>query len=85
MSVIWLAYDVNLQKKVAVKQFLKDCKESYERERRFIKALDNLDTNHFIKYYYSCRVGSTDFIAYELAESSLGKALYEMKGEFYNG
>jgi len=37
--VIWLAYDSNLQKKVAAKQFLKDCRESYERERRFVRAL----------------------------------------------
>jgi hypothetical protein len=48
--------------------------------------MDNLgQLEHFIKYYYSCRIGQTDFIVYELADKSLGKALYEMKGEFYNG
>jgi len=50
-----------------------------------VRALDTMDTEHFIKYYYGCRVGNTDFMVYELAERSLGKALYEMKGEFYNG
>lgn len=85
MAVIWLAYDSNLQRKIAVKQFLKDCRESCERERRFVKCLDSMETDHFIKFHYSCRVGSTDFMAYELAERSLAKALYDMKGEFYNG
>jgi len=35
-----------------------------------------MPSDHFIKYYYTCRVASTDFIVYELAQGSLAKALY---------
>ncbi len=40
---------------------------------------------HFIQFESCCRIGSTDFMVYELGEKSLAKALYEMKGDFHNG
>lgn len=42
--MIWLAFDTNLQKNVAVKQFLKDCHESFEREKRFVKELEKMSS-----------------------------------------
>jgi hypothetical protein len=76
-----------MQKRVAVKQFLKG--ENCERERRFVKVMQESEQgpveNSFIGYYYACRLANTDFLVYEVAERSLAKALYDMRGDFYNG